>query len=252
MLRSAGKARAGSILSLTLVVPCYNEETRLDTSAFLEWVSARPSRHLRFVDDASLDRTGIVLDHLRKQHSRISVLHVSRNHGKAGAVRAGILQDSATDLVGFWDADLATPLTEVDRLIEVLANNPDLQCAAGIRVMRLGASIERSVTRRVGSRVFVTAANFLLRLPAHDTQCGAKLFRRDVAQPLFADDFVSPWFFDLELYVRLRQLNPEVELTERVCEHALTEWTAMGHSSLRLRDFVKAPLELYQIYRRYR
>ena len=239
-------------LSLTLVVPCYNEETRLDTSAFLEWVSARPSRHLRFVDDASLDQTGVVLDHLREQHSRISVLHLSRNHGKAGAVRAGILQDSATDLVGFWDADLATPLTEVDRLIEVLANNPDLQCAAGIRVMRLGARIERSFTRRVGSRVFVTVANFLLRLPAHDTQCGAKLFRRDVAQPLFADDFVSPWFFDLELYVRLRQLNPEVELTERVCEHALTEWKAMGHSSLRLRDFVKAPLELYQIYRRYR
>ena len=90
---SAGKSCAMRNLSLTLVVPCYNEETRLDTSAFLEWVSARPSRHLRFVDDASTDHTAAVLDHLCEQHSRISVLHLSRNHGKAGAVRAGILED---------------------------------------------------------------------------------------------------------------------------------------------------------------
>ena len=118
--------------------------------------------------------------------------------------------------------------------------------------MRLGARIERSFSRRVCSRLFVTVVNFLLKLPAYDTQCGAKLFRRNAAQPLFADDFVSPWFFDLELYVRLRKLSPDIELTERVCEHALTEWKAMGHSRLRLRDYVKAPLELYQIYRRYR
>ena len=237
---------------LTLVVPCFNEATRLDTGAFLEWVSARPSHHLRFVNDASTDQTAAVLDRLSEQHSRISVLHLSSNHGKAGAVRAGILQEPVSDLVGFWDADLATPLREVDRLREVLLNSPDLECVAGIRVMRLGARIERSLSRHVFSRLFVTVASVLLRLHAYDTQCGAKLFRRNVVQSLFADDFVSPWFFDLELYVRLRRFNPDVELKERVCEHALTEWKAMGDSSLRLRDFVKAPLQLYQIYRRYR
>ena len=239
-------------LLLTLVVPCYNEETRLDTSAFLEWVSACPARHLRFVDDASTDHTAAVLDHLCEQHSRISVLYLSRNHGKAGAVRAGILEDPASDLIGFWDADLATPLKEVDQLIEILANNPDLQCVAGIRVMRLGARIERSFSRHLLSRLFVTVASFLLRLHAYDTQCGAKLFPRDTVEPIFTDDFVSTWLFDIELYLRLRKLTPDAELTERVCEHALTEWRASGHSSLRLRDFVKAPLELCQIYRRYR
>ena len=237
---------------LTLVVPCYNEETRLDPSAFLDWVSARPSRHLRFVNDASTDQTAAVLDQLSEQHSRISVLHLSPNHGKAGAVRAGILQEPVSDLVGFWDADLATPLREVDRLTEVLLNNPHLQCVAGIRVVRLGARIERSLSRHVFSRLFATVSSVLLGLHAYDTQCGAKLFRRNVVQPLFAEAFVSPWFFDLELYVRLRTLSPNVELTERVCEYTLTEWKAMGHSSLRFRDFVKAPLELYQIYRRYR
>ncbi len=100
--------------------------------------------------------------------------------------------------------------------------------------------------------MFVTVSSVLLGLHAYDTQCGAKLFRRNVVQPLFAQAFVSPWFFDLELYVRLRTLSPDVALTARVCEHAVTEWKAMGHSSLRLRDFVRAPFELFQIYRRYR
>ena len=237
---------------LTLVVPCFNEATRLDRGAFLEWVSARPSRHLRFVNDASTDQTAAVLDRLSEQHPRISVLHLSTNHGKAGAVRAGILQAPVSDLVGFWDADLATPLSEVDRLRAVLLSSSELECVAGIRVVRLGARIDRSLARHVLSRLFVTVASVLLRLHAYDTQCGAKLFRRNVAQSLFAEAFVSPWFFDLEVYVRLRRLSPDVKLTERVCEHPLTEWKAMGHSSLRLRDFIKAPLQLYQIYRRYR
>ena len=237
---------------LTLVVPCFNEATRLDRGAFLEWVSARPSRHLRFVNDASTDQTAAVLDRLSEQHPRIFVLHLSANHGKAGAVRAGMLQDSESDLVGFWDADLATPLREVDRLIEVLTRDPGLQCAAGIRVMRLGANIERSRVRHVLSRLFVSVSSALLGLRAYDTQCGAKLFRRNVVQPLFAEAFVSPWFFDLELYVRLRALRPDVALTDRVCELSLMEWKAMGDSSLRMWDFVKVPFELYQIYRRYR
>ena len=237
---------------VTLVVPCYNEETRFDTSAFLRWVSARPSRHLRLVDDGSTDRTAVVLDELSQQHARITVLHLSPNQGKAAAVRAGMLQHSESDLVGFWDADLAAPLREVDRLIEVLTHNPGLQCAAGIRVMRLGASIERSRIRHVLSRLFVTVSSALLGLGAYDTQCGAKLFRRNVVQPLFAEAFVSPWFFDLELYVRLRALSPDIALTERVCELSLTEWKAMGGSSLRMWDFVKVPLQLSQIYRRYK
>jgi dolichyl-phosphate beta-glucosyltransferase len=238
--------------SLTLVVPCYNEATRLDTSAFAAWVAARPSRHLRFVDDASTDQTAGVLDRLCREHPRISVLHLDRNHGKAGAVRAGVLQETESDLIGFWDADLAAPLDEVDRLVEVLTAHPDLLCVAGIRVMRLGARIERSFSRHVLSRLFVTFASVLLDLHAYDTQCGAKVFRREAVGTLFADDFVSPWLFDIELYLRLRQSSPDGGLSGRVHEHPLTEWRAVGQSSLRLRDWVRAPLQILQIHRRYR
>ena len=238
--------------SLTLVVPCYNEEERLDSTAFLDWVSACPSRHLAFVDDASTDQTFEIVDRLREQHSRISVLSLRHNHGKAGAVRAGMLQRHSTDLVGFWDADLSSPLKEADRFVEVLTSRPYLECVAGIRLMRLGSQIERSVVRHLLGRLFTTAASSLLSLPAYDTQCGAKLFRKEVVQPLFAEDFVSPWLFDVELYLRLRRLNHDEDLGRRVVEHPLTEWRAASNSHLRPRHFVKAPFDLYRIYRRYR
>ena len=172
--------------------------------------------------------------------------------GKAGAVRLGILQAPAADLIGFWDADLAAPLKETDHLIEVFGTNPALQCVAGIRLKRLGSEVERSLVRHLLGRLFSAAVSASLGLAAYDTQCGAKLFRKEVARPLVCDKFLSPWLFDVELYLRLRRLNNDEDLGKRVVEHPLTEWRAMGNSRIRLRHFVKAPLDLYRIYRRYR
>ena len=80
----------------------------------------------------------------------------------------------------------------------------------------------------------------------------AKIFRTEAVHTLFADDFVSPWLFDIELYLRLRKLCPDGELTGRVREHPLTQWRAVGQSSLRLRDWLGAPWHLIRIHRRYR
>ena len=238
--------------SLTLVVPCYNEAARLDTGTFLEWVEGHTARYLCFVDDASTDETGALLARMSEEHRRVSILRLAGNHGKASAVREGMLRVTGTDLVGFWDADLAAPLTEVDGLVGVLKAEPAVQCAAGIRVLRLGARIERSFSRHVISRLFVTLASALLHLPAYDTQCGAKLFRRGAVRPLFSDAFVSRWLFDIELYLRLRNVQPNAELGEIVHEHPLNEWKTVGHSRLGWVDFVKAPFDLWRIYRRYR
>ncbi|MEE8116594.1 MAG: glycosyltransferase [Gemmatimonadales bacterium] len=238
--------------SLTLVVPCHKQAARLDTAAFLDWVRGSASRQVCFVNDASTDETADVLNRLSERHAQIAVLHLPRNHGKAGAVRAGMLQPADSDFVGFWDADLAAPLAEVERLTQVFTRHPTLQVVAGIRVLRFGATIQRSFVRHVLSRVFVTAASVLLNLPAYDTQCGAKLFRRGVVQLLFAEPFVSRWLFDIELYLRLRRLDSDTGLAAHVHEHPLTEWKAVGRSGLGLRDFVSAPFQLWRIFRHYR
>lgn len=238
--------------SLTLVVPCHNEAARLDTAAFLEWVHGSASRRVCFVNDASTDETADVLNRLSEGQPQVVVLHLPEHSGKAGAVRAGMLQHAGSDFVGFWDADLAAPLTEVESLAQVFARHPTLQVVSGIRVLRLGATIQRSAVRHVFSRLFVTAASVLLNLLAYDTQCGAKLFRGGVVQPLFAEPFVSPWLFDIELYLRFRRLYSDTGLATRVYEHPLTEWKAVGHSRLGQWDFVRAPLQLWRIFRHYR
>ena len=240
-------------LSLTLVVPCYNEETRLDTSAFLEWVSARPWRRLCFVDDASLDQTAAVLDHLRAQHSRIAVLHLDRNHGKAGAVRVGILQDSASDLIGFWDADLATPLEAIGRMHAVLEDDPRIDAVLGSRVQLLGRTIERRPMRHYLGRIFSTFASLALDLAVYDTQCGAKLFRNTPRLlQLFDSPFSSNWIFDVEIIARLKRLHRDSGLSpveECLFEYPLFAWCDVRGSKLKTKDFFRAALDLYRIWR---
>src|SRR5206468_10476855 len=108
---------------------------------------------LCFVDDGSSDGTVAALDGLRSHcPERILVHRLPKNGGKAEAVRAGVLQVAANrrwPVIGYWDADLSTPLEEVDRLLEVLRNNPGCHLVLGSRVKRLGAHIERRMSRHI-------------------------------------------------------------------------------------------------------
>ena len=104
------------MMPTTIVVPCYNEASRLPSETYLEFLDCRVDVRFLFVDDGSTDDTQGVLQHLRERSSgRCDVLQLPENQGKAEAVRQGVLRALDTDasLVGFWDADLATPLREI-------------------------------------------------------------------------------------------------------------------------------------------
>ena len=98
---------------LALVVPCYNEAARLDPEAFLQFVATHPGVQLVMVDDGSVDGTGEILERMREAApAAVTTLRHPPRRGKAEAVRAGILAGLAqrAALVGFFDADLSTPL----------------------------------------------------------------------------------------------------------------------------------------------
>ena len=110
-----------------LVVPCWNEAARLDERAYLSWAQrAPPHVSLLFVDDGSTDDTAAVLARLAAAapKRRISTLALAPNGGKAEAVRRGMLAAAATAgngaAVGYWDADLATPLEALPEFEEML------------------------------------------------------------------------------------------------------------------------------------
>src|SRR6478752_2733844 len=97
----------------TIVIPCYNEAARLDHPAFSRFVLANKDVDFLFVDDGSTDSTRQTLESLRESRpDQFRVLGLERNFGKAEAVRHGLLAacERKPDYVGFWDADLATPL----------------------------------------------------------------------------------------------------------------------------------------------
>jgi glycosyltransferase involved in cell wall biosynthesis len=243
---------------VVIVVPCYNEAARLDRAAFRGF--RLPGRRLRFcfVNDGSRDETLRVVGELSRELAEPGlVVDLEPNRGKAEAVRQGLLAalELRPDVVGFWDADLATPLSELPRLCAVLDEHPEVDLVLGSRVRLLGRHIERSALRHYLGRVFATGASLTLGLPVYDTQCGAKLLRAGaLARRLVAEPFLTRWVFDVELLARLSRLvrHDPVPVERRVHEVPLLRWTDVPGSKVRPWDFVRSGLELARIWSAYR
>jgi len=241
---------------LALVIPCYNEADRLDPDAFLHFAATHPGVQLVFVDDGSVDTTGEVLERIRAAApAAVTTLRHSPRRGKAEAVREGILAGLAqrAALVGFFDADLATPLSAIDDFLTVLRDRPSVEFVLGSRVMLMGRDIKRKAARHYTGRVFATAVSYVLDLPVYDTQCGAKILRVNPATAtLFTTPFRSAWIFDVELiarYLKLPVPPGEPARRDRLYELVLPAWHDRPGSKLRWHDFARAVVDLGYIWR---
>jgi hypothetical protein len=158
--------------------------------------------------------------------------------------------------VGYWDADLATPLDAICRFADVLRARPQLDLVMGSRVALLGRQIQRNTMRHFAGRVFATAASAVLRLPVYDTQCGAKLFRAtDALRAIISRPFGTRWIFDVEILARMtRQMRSDERSASqpRIYEYPLEEWRDVDGSTLAASDFLIAGIDLTAIYWRYR
>ena len=241
---------------LALVVPCYNEATRLDPAAFLHFLTTHPGVRLVMVDDGSVDGTGEMLGRMREAApAAINVIRHPSNLGKGEAVRAGIVAAIAENpaIVGFLDADLSTPLRAIDDFLALLRIRPDVDFVLGSRVLLMGRDVKRKAVRHYLGRVFATAVSLALDLPVYDTQCGAKMLRVNAATvTLFATPFRSRWIFDVELiarYLRLPVAPGEAPRRDRLYELVLPVWHDTPGSKLRWYDFVRAMVEVGYIWR---
>jgi glycosyltransferase involved in cell wall biosynthesis len=236
-------------LRLAIIIPAWNEAARLQDRAFLDFVASQDVVDLRFVDDGSTDATPARLEAIRVEApDRIVVQRLAHNCGKGEAVRLGLRAalDAGYPLVGYLDADLAAPLDTAVLLRETLLADPALAMALGSRIKLLGWRIRRSERRHYLGRIFATCASLALGLAVYDTQCGAKALRAGTATDgALATPFLSRWLFDVELLARLRDARGPMR------EVPLPVWEDPGGSSVRARDFLRAPIELWRIWRRY-
>jgi len=241
--------------AVCLVIPCFNERNRLPQGPILDAVQRRAGLSICFVDDGSTDGTIDVLEALHaKAPAQIDIIRLERNSGKAEAVRQGILhitRSTEVAIVGYWDADLATPLDDLDDLMSAMARSPDCLLAMGSRVRRLGSSIDRYWWRHVTGRLFATFASRILRLHVYDSQCGSKIFQRDAAAILFRDPFLTQWLFDVEILARLRSRVGLTGVLQSVVEVPLKRWVDVGKSKLRLTHLLRVPIDLLTIHIHY-
>lgn len=236
-----------------IVVPCYNEANRLPVEAFISFIAARPEIGFCFVNDGSADGTIDVLNRLAERGGgRAVALDQTVNRGKAEAVRAGmkhVLDSFAPKWVGYWDADLATPLEDIPRFQSLAEQREGTSFILGSRIRRMGAEIDRKPARHYLGRIFATTASAVLGLPVYDTQCGAKLIKADLAAKIFDRPFVSRWLFDVELIARTICVLGRDQASAALFEVPLDRWTEVGESRVKPSHFLKAPMELLKIRR---
>jgi glycosyltransferase involved in cell wall biosynthesis len=240
---------------IALVVPCFNEAERLDAGAFIAFARERADRRLCFVDDGSTDATAARLAEIAAAvPDRVDVERLPTNRGKGAAVRAGLRAQlaRAPRYVGYWDADLATPLPFVETLAAHLDAHADLAMAIGSRVLMLGRPITRHTTRHYLGRVAATLVSLVLHAPIYDSQCGAKLLRNGPALAALLDaPFATRWLFDVEILDRIARAEPGAPaavLHRRVHEVPVPEWADAPGSKVRLRDWLRVPLDLARIW----
>ncbi|ARV14401.1 response regulator [Polaribacter sp. SA4-12] len=239
-----------------VVIPCYNEEERLMSKEFTDYIDKHTGYHLCFVNDGSKDKTLEVLNNLRKgREDFITVYDCEKNGGKAEAVRQGMLymaKQEDLDYIGFLDADLSTDLADFDDLVITIENNAKYKIVSGSRISRMGANITKESARKIISMTINFIIRKILSMDFKDTQCGAKIFHKDVIDISFGEKFVTQWIFDVEIFRRIALHFGLEKAKEMLCEQPLKRWIHADGSKLSMKDSVKIVGQLGQIAWHYR
>ncbi len=224
-----------------MVIPAYNEEARLprtltETLAFLA-LRDEPSE-VFVVDDGSRDRTAaIVSEFATLSGGRVRLLRNPGNRGKGFAVRHGVM-NARCEVVLFFDADLSTPLHEVEKVTRPIL---DGACDVVIGSRSTAQRATQSTARRVMAAQFRWIRSTLVGLDFQDTQCGFKALRREAAHAIFGHQTLEGFAFDVEILMIARAQRWRVRETE-------IEWTNQPGSTIHpVRSSVAMLRELLQL-----
>lgn len=244
----------GTMQKTAIVVPCYNESLRFMGQEFADYAKDNKEVYFIFVDDGSTDDTKEKIKLLcRSNPEQILCLSFNKNRGKAEAVRHGFMKAIEMDFehIGFWDADLSTPLQSINKFCE-LFDDHEITGVMGSRVKLLGRRIERRALRHYAGRIFATWASLVLGIPVYDTQCGAKVFvvNNDMKR-VFSKPFKVKWTFDVEILARYKLINKDTQpniVENTFVEYPLEQWIHVPGSKIRIRDFLVVGVELIKIF----
>jgi len=246
----AETAHAATALRCSVVIPAYNEATRLTVTLDAAWSFLKHRGNdfeLILVDDGSIDDTAPIARKFAAQHANVSVITI-RHAGKAAAVRTG-LEAASGDVVGFSDADLATPLDYLDPFLALIGDGADVVIGSreGVGSRRIGEPLYRHAMGRVFNRMVQ-----IVVLPGiEDTQCGFKVFRREAARDILARSLLyrdsqpvtgpRVTAFDVELLAIARTLGMRIDSVPVI-------WTYGTNSKVNpVRDTLHNAIDIFRV-----
>jgi len=239
---------------LCIVIPCYNEEKRLDKKRMLNFLEAQKNVLLCFVNDGSSDNTLEVLNSIKIAYpNNVEAISTPKNLGKAEAVRTGITycnKNLKFNKIAYLDADLATTLEECYEISKLVTH--EVVFAFGSRIKKIDTNIQRKKSRFLIGRVIATFISKQLKLGVYDTQCGCKIFDSKLSKNIFNEKFISKWLFDVELFHRIIKIYG-VEKMHKICKEVpLKSWIDYDDSKVKMTYFFKLWLDLYRIQKHYK
>lgn len=237
--------------NICIVIPCYNEEKRLWLSAYENFLQLNPEALICFVNDGSSDNTLYILETLQTKFTdNIVILSNPKNLGKAESIRNGMRfcnENPDANFIAYLDADLSTSLEECSSLTTYLKDS--ITFVFGSRIMKIGSVIERRQYRFFTGRIIATIISSILKLKVYDTQCGCKVFTREVSAQVFKEPFISKWLFDVEIFHRIIVFYGRYHVLDKMLEIPLKRWVDIGKSKVKMSYFLRLWIDLYLIHR---
>ena len=192
---------------ISIIIPAYNEESRLAKTLddILQYLAERKERfEVIVVDDGSADKTAsVALQYEEKTKGVVRMLTYPANRGKGYAVKFGMTNGQG-NLLLYNDADGATPIREIERLENAIAQGADIAIGSRAAFSR-DTSVKTVWYRKFMGRSFNSIVNFLLLPGVMDTQCGFKMFKRHAAAEVFGKQKAERFSFDVELLFLARK-----------------------------------------------
>ncbi|QSH40266.1 glycosyltransferase [Lentisphaerota bacterium ZTH] len=238
------------VIKTALVIPFYNTGQKIQLGTLAEMLTDEPGLTLCFVDQGSTDRSASILeDFCNRFKERTVFLKPGGQLSFARAIYFGLkkmLEDDNMGYVGYWDAEMATPLNVLFKFEKILKYT-NLRMVMGSRMPRLGSQIRTGFFSHLCRRAISNMVAFSLKLPVYDSQCHAKLIDAKLCRQLISMPFRTNMLFDVELIKRVNELYGRHKTRQIVSEFPLPRWQEASNPQM-LRKLLLAPFVLLFLF----
>ena len=225
--------------NLSIIIPAYNEEERIPKTlnSYLDYLKGKINFEILVIINGCTDNTLEVVKKIAQKNKEIKYVDIGKVASKGIAVTEGFkLADS--ELIGFVDADLATPPNAFYDLVKNIENYDAVIASRWMKNSKINKS--QPLTRIIAGRSFNILVNLLFNLKLKDTQCGAKLFKKTALKDILTDIGKTRWAFDVDVLYLLKRKNYKTK-------EIPTEWSEPGGSHVKIKTVIEMFLSIVRL-----